>query len=74
MQWCSGDKDLNYYEFSKNLEIFSRTYLASKSHRPYRRPQVLTTADMVKDLGYKTYCWVKYSFEPTTDQVFGSIL
>ena len=27
----SGDKDLKYYEFLKNLEIFSRAYLASKS-------------------------------------------
>ena len=27
----SGDKDLKYYEFSKNLEIFSRAYFASKS-------------------------------------------
>ena len=24
----SGDKDLKYYEFSKNLEIFSRAYFA----------------------------------------------
>ena len=44
----SGDKDLKYYEFSKNLEIFSRAYFASKSDRPHRRPQLLTTADMVK--------------------------
>ena len=29
----SGDKDLKYYEFSKNLEIFSRAYFASKSDR-----------------------------------------
>ena len=49
----SGDKDLKYYEFSKNLEIFSRTYFASKSDRPHHRPQLLTMADMVKDLGYK---------------------
>ena len=34
---CSGDKDLKYYV----------------SDRPHRRPQVLTTTDMVKDLGYK---------------------
>ena len=27
----SGDKDLKYYEFSKNLEIFSRANFASKS-------------------------------------------
>ena len=45
----SGDKNLKHYEFSKNLEIFSRAYFASKSDRP----QMLTTADMVKDLGYK---------------------
>ena len=25
----SGDKDLKYYEFSKNLEIFSRVYFDS---------------------------------------------
>ena len=31
----SGDKDLKYYEFSKNLEIFSRAYFASKSHRSH---------------------------------------
>ena len=34
----SGDKDLKYYEFSKNLEIFSRAYFASKSDRPHHRP------------------------------------
>ena len=49
----SGDKDLKYYESSKNLEIFSRAYFASKSDRPHHRTQLLTTADMVKDLGYK---------------------
>ena len=49
----SGDKDLKYYEFSKNLEIFSRAYFASKSNRPHHRTQLLTTADMVKDVGYK---------------------
>ena len=49
----SGVKDLKYYEFSKNLEIFSRAYFASKSDRPHHRTQLLTTADMVKDLGYK---------------------
>ena len=48
-----GDKDLKYYEFSKNLEIFSRAYFASKSDRPHHRTQLLTTADMVKDPGYK---------------------
>ena len=72
----SGDKDLKYYEFSKNLEIFSRAYFASKSDRPHHRPKLLTTADMVKDLGYKNLvlCWVKYSFEPMTDEAFGNIL
>ena len=49
----SGDEDLKYYEFSKNLQIFSRAYFASKSDRPHHRTQLLTTADMVKDLGYK---------------------
>ena len=49
----SGDKDLKYYEFSKSLEIFFRAYFASQSDRPHRRPQVLTTVDLVKDLGYK---------------------
>ena len=49
----SGDKDLKRYEFSKNLEIVSRAYFASKSDRPHYRTQLLTTADMVKDLGYK---------------------
>ena len=49
----SGDKDLKYYEFSKNLEIFSRAYFASKSDRPHHSTQLLTTAYMVKDPGYK---------------------
>ena len=49
----NGDEDLKYYELSKNLEIFSRAHFASQSDRPHRRPQVLTTADMIKDLGYK---------------------
>ena len=49
----SGDKDLKYYELSKNLEIFSRAYFASKSDRPHYKTQLLTMADMVKDLGYK---------------------
>ena len=50
---CSGDKDLKYYEFSKNLEIFSRAYFASKLDPQHHRTQLLTMADMVKDLGYK---------------------
>ena len=49
----SGDKDLKYYEVSKNLKLFSRAYFASKSDRPRHRTQLLTTADMVKDPGYK---------------------
>ena len=49
----SGDKDLKYYEVSDNLEIFSRAYFASKPDRPHHRSQLLTTADMVKDLRYK---------------------
>ena len=49
----SGDNDLKYYEFSTNLEIFSRAYFASKLDQPHHRTQLLTTADMVKDLGYK---------------------
>ena len=49
----SGDTgDLKYYEYSKNFEIFSRAYFASKSDRPHHSPQLLTTADTVKDLGY----------------------
>ena len=63
----SGDKDLKYYEFSKNLEIFSRAYFASKSDRPHHRTQLLTTADMVKDLGYKNLVLGKYSFESMTN-------
>ena len=49
----SGDKDLKHYEFSRNLEIFSRAYFTSKSDQPHHRTQLLTTADMVKDLEYK---------------------
>ena len=45
----SGYKDLKYYKFSR----ISRAYFASKSDRPHQRTQLLTTADMVKDLGYK---------------------
>ena len=58
----SGDKDLKYYEFSKNLEIFSRAYFALKSDRPHHRTQLLTTADMVKDLGYKNLVLGKILF------------
>ena len=58
----SGDKDLKYYEFSKNPEIFSRAYFASKLDRPHHRPQLLTTADMLKDLGYKNLVLGKILF------------
>ena len=51
----SGDKDLKYHEFSKSLEIFSRVYITSKSDQPHHRTQLLTTADMVKDLGYENF-------------------
>ena len=37
---------------SRNLQIFSRAYFASQTDRSHRRSQVLSTADMVKDLGY----------------------
>ena len=49
----SGDKDLKYYKFSKNHEIFFRASFTSQSDQPHRRPQVLTMDDVVKDLGYK---------------------
>ena len=49
----SGDKDLKYYEYLKNLKIFSRAYFASESDSPHHRTQLFTTADMVKDLEYK---------------------
>ena len=58
----SGDKDLKYYEFSKNLEIFSRAYFDSKSDQPHHRTQLLTTADMVKDPGYKNLVLGKILF------------
>ena len=57
-----GDEDLKFYEFLKNLKIFSRAYFASKSDRPHHRPQLLTTADMVKDLGYKNLVLGKVLF------------
>ena len=44
-----GDKDLKYHEFLKE----SRAYFASTSDGPHHRTQLLTKADMVKDLGYK---------------------
>ena len=55
----SGDKDLKYYEFSVNLEIFSKAYFASKLDRPHHRPQLLITGGMVKDLGYKNLVLAK---------------
>ena len=68
----SGYEDLKYYGFSKNLKIFSRAYFASKSDCPHHRPQLLTTADMVKDLGYSA--GQKNSFGPMTDEAIGNIL
>ena len=51
----SGDEDLKHYEFSKIIKIFSTAYFTLKSDRPHYNPQLLTTADMVKeDLGYKS--------------------
>ena len=47
------DEDLKHYQFSKIVEIFSTAYFTMKSDRPHYSPQLLTTADMVKDLGYK---------------------
>ena len=41
----SRDKDLKYYEFSKNLKIFFQSL--------FRFEIRSATADMVKDLGYK---------------------
>ena len=58
----NGDKDFTNYEFSKNLEIFYRAYFTSKSDRIHHRPQLLTTADMVKDLGYKNLVLGKILF------------
>ena len=49
----NGDEDLKHYEFSKIIEIFSTAYFTLKSDRSHYSPQLLTTADMVKDLGYK---------------------
>ena len=43
----------NIRNFQTTLEIFSRPYFASKWDRPHYSHQLLTTADMVKDLGYK---------------------
>ena len=54
----SGDKDLKYYEFSKNLKE-SRNLFQSlfrfeiRSATSQDSIKLLTTADMVKDLGYK---------------------
>ena len=49
----NGDEDLKHYEFSKIIEIFSTAYFTLKSDRSHYSPQLLTTADMVKYLGYK---------------------
>ena len=50
----SGDEDLKHYEFSKIIEIFSTAYFTLKSDRPHYSSQLLTTADIVKDLGYES--------------------
>ena len=50
----SGDKDLKYYEFSKNLEIFPELISLRNQIDHIAGFKVLTTADMVKDLGYKS--------------------
>ena len=50
----SGDEDLKHYEYLKIIEIFSTAYFTLKSDRLHYSPQLLTTADMVKDLGYKS--------------------
>ena len=34
------NKDLKYYEMSKDLETFSRAYFTSKSDQPHHRPQL----------------------------------
>ena len=49
----NGDEDLKHYEFSKIIEIFPTAYFTLKSDRSHYNPQLLTTADMVKDPGYK---------------------
>ena len=49
----NGDEDLKHYEFSKIIEIFSTVYFTLKSDRSHYSLQLLTTADIVKDLGYK---------------------
>ena len=54
----SVDKDFRYY----NLKILSRAYFAVKSDRPHHRPQLLTMADMVKDIGYKNLVLGKILF------------
>ena len=57
----SGDEDLKYYEFSEHLELFSRAYFASQLDQRHGRLQMLTTTDMVKDLGYKNLVLGKIS-------------
>ena len=67
----SGDEYLKHYEI---IEIFSTAYFALKSDRPHYSSQLLTTADVVKDLGYVNLALGKILFEPMTDQAFGNIL
>ena len=40
-------------EILRISKSFPEAHFASKSDRSHRRPQVLTTANMVKDLGHK---------------------
>ena len=70
----NGDKTWNIKNFQRISESFPEAYFASKSDRPHRRPQVLTTADLVKDLGYKNLVLGKILLEPMKDQAFGNIL
>ena len=49
----NGDKTWNIKNFERISKSFPEAYFASKSDRPHRRPQVLTTAGIVKDLGHK---------------------
>ena len=46
----SGDKTSNINNFQRTSK---EAYFPSKSDRSQCRPQVLTMADMVKELGYK---------------------
>ena len=68
----SGDKDLKYYEFSTGISKFFPELISLRNQIGHITGlKLLTTADMVKDLGYKNLgaCWVKYSFEPMTTRL-----